>query len=185
MDTHIFIMKWMVGIEIVLFKFWMFKLLQKLMEHRRDRWKGKEKTWPGSKSTLARTLNVQNKVCSFRTTQRNTGTTKVAYKSHSLTAITIKTRISAPGSVAMSRVSANSSPSRSLSVASTFRAYTLPIILFAGAMYYQLFVIPNAFPRSHYDGNSFFINQSIYLFIAKLIFYFCMFGDCSFANWEL
>ncbi|XP_027904615.1 uncharacterized protein LOC114164227 isoform X2 [Vigna unguiculata] len=51
----------------------------------------------------------------------------------------------------MSRVSANSSPSRSLSVASTFRAYTLPIILFAGAMYYQLFVIPNAFPRSHYD----------------------------------
>ncbi|KOM40297.1 hypothetical protein LR48_Vigan04g049500 [Vigna angularis] len=36
-------------------------------------------------------------------------------------------------------------------MASTVRAYTLPIILFAGAMYYQLFVIPNAFPRSHYD----------------------------------
>ncbi|WVZ19087.1 hypothetical protein V8G54_006409 [Vigna mungo] len=51
----------------------------------------------------------------------------------------------------MPRVSANPSSSRLFSVASTVRAYALPIILFAGAMYYQLFVIPNAFPRSHYD----------------------------------
>ncbi|BAT79633.1 hypothetical protein VIGAN_02254800 [Vigna angularis var. angularis] len=51
----------------------------------------------------------------------------------------------------MPRVSANPSSSRLFSMASTVRAYTLPIILFAGAMYYQLFVIPNAFPRSHYD----------------------------------
>ncbi|XP_047148246.1 uncharacterized protein LOC124820564 isoform X2 [Vigna umbellata] len=51
----------------------------------------------------------------------------------------------------MPRVSANPSSSRFFSMASTVRAYTLPIILFAGAMYYQLFVIPNAFPRSHYD----------------------------------
>ncbi|XP_014496322.1 uncharacterized protein LOC106757965 isoform X2 [Vigna radiata var. radiata] len=51
----------------------------------------------------------------------------------------------------MPRVSANPSSSGLFSVASTVRAYALPIVLFAGAMYYQLFVIPNAFPRSHYD----------------------------------
>ncbi|XP_020213903.1 uncharacterized protein LOC109798104 isoform X2 [Cajanus cajan] len=37
------------------------------------------------------------------------------------------------------------------SMASTLRAYALPILLFAGAMFYQLFLIPNAFPPSHYD----------------------------------
>lgn len=47
-------------------------------------------------------------------------------------------------------------------MASTVRAYALPIILFAGAMFYQLFIIPNAFPPSHYDGNSFFIYLFIY-----------------------
>ncbi|KAL9314199.1 hypothetical protein ACSQ67_019651 [Phaseolus vulgaris] len=51
----------------------------------------------------------------------------------------------------MPRVSANHSPSCLVSMASTVRAYALPIILFAGAMFYQLFIIPNAFPPSHYD----------------------------------
>ncbi|KAK7354148.1 hypothetical protein VNO80_19606 [Phaseolus coccineus] len=51
----------------------------------------------------------------------------------------------------MPRVSANPSPSCFVSMASTVRAYALPIILFAGAMFYQLFIIPNAFPPSHYD----------------------------------
>ncbi|CAJ1975312.1 unnamed protein product [Sphenostylis stenocarpa] len=51
----------------------------------------------------------------------------------------------------MSRVSANPSPSRLHSMASTVKAYALPFLLFAGAMFYQLFIIPNAFPPSHYD----------------------------------
>ncbi|XP_027351211.1 uncharacterized protein LOC113862317 [Abrus precatorius] len=51
----------------------------------------------------------------------------------------------------MPRVSSTPSPSPSASMASTIRAYALPIILFAGAMFYQLFLIPNAFPPSHYD----------------------------------
>lgn len=66
-----------------------------------------------------------------------------------LTAITITATTS--DSITMSRVSANSSPSRLVSMASIVRAYTLPILLFAGAMFYQLFLIPNAFPPSHYD----------------------------------
>ncbi|KAJ7956418.1 putative DNAJ heat shock N-terminal domain-containing protein [Quillaja saponaria] len=40
---------------------------------------------------------------------------------------------------------------RSYSMASTIKAYSLPLILFAGAIFYQLFVIPKAFPSSHYD----------------------------------
>ncbi|KAK7411427.1 hypothetical protein VNO78_02860 [Psophocarpus tetragonolobus] len=54
-------------------------------------------------------------------------------------------------SIAMPRVSENASPSSFVSMASTIRAYALPIVLFAGAMFYQLFIIPNAFPPSHYD----------------------------------
>ncbi|KAL2340747.1 hypothetical protein Fmac_008687 [Flemingia macrophylla] len=50
----------------------------------------------------------------------------------------------------MPRVS-SSTPLPSPSMASTLRAYALPIILFAGAMFYQLVLIPNAFPSSHYD----------------------------------
>ncbi|PQP93131.1 uncharacterized protein Pyn_31186 [Prunus yedoensis var. nudiflora] len=39
----------------------------------------------------------------------------------------------------------------SSSMASTFRAYSLPLILFAAAMFFQLFVIPKSFPPSNYD----------------------------------
>ncbi|KAK7281776.1 hypothetical protein RIF29_10040 [Crotalaria pallida] len=42
-------------------------------------------------------------------------------------------------------------PSPSPSTASTIRAYSLPLVLFSVAMFYQLFLIPNAFPPSHYD----------------------------------
>ncbi|XP_061338840.1 uncharacterized protein LOC133285601 isoform X2 [Gastrolobium bilobum] len=42
-------------------------------------------------------------------------------------------------------------PSPLASTASTIRAYALPLILFAGAMFYQLVLIPNSFPPSHYD----------------------------------
>ncbi|KAK7304643.1 hypothetical protein VNO77_42528 [Canavalia gladiata] len=51
----------------------------------------------------------------------------------------------------MPRVSSTPSPSPVASMASILKAYALPIILFAGAMFYQLFLIPNAFPPSHYD----------------------------------
>ncbi|CAL0319893.1 unnamed protein product [Lupinus luteus] len=51
----------------------------------------------------------------------------------------------------MPRVPATQSSPPSSSIASTIGAYALPIILFAGALYYQLVVIPNAFPPSHYD----------------------------------
>ncbi|KAL5077891.1 hypothetical protein RYX36_016875 [Vicia faba] len=50
----------------------------------------------------------------------------------------------------MPRVPTNPPPP-SPSTASTIKAYALPVILFAAAMFYQLFVIPNAFPPSHYD----------------------------------
>ncbi|XP_034216105.1 uncharacterized protein LOC117627906 isoform X2 [Prunus dulcis] len=39
----------------------------------------------------------------------------------------------------------------SSSMASTFRAYSMPLILFAAAMFFQLFVIPKSFPPSNYD----------------------------------
>ncbi|KAI4335976.1 hypothetical protein L6164_014560 [Bauhinia variegata] len=42
-------------------------------------------------------------------------------------------------------------PPSSPSIASTVKAYSLPLLLFAGALFYQLCVIPNAFPPSHYD----------------------------------
>ncbi|RYR45058.1 hypothetical protein Ahy_A08g041303 isoform A [Arachis hypogaea] len=42
-------------------------------------------------------------------------------------------------------------PPSSPSMASTLRAYALPLILFAFAMLYQLLLIPNYFPPSHYD----------------------------------
>ncbi|XP_028763498.1 uncharacterized protein LOC114721801 isoform X1 [Neltuma alba] len=51
----------------------------------------------------------------------------------------------------MARVSAPPSQATPSSMASIIRAYSLPLILFAGAMYYQLFVIPKSFPPSHYD----------------------------------
>ncbi|OIV97101.1 hypothetical protein TanjilG_10047 [Lupinus angustifolius] len=51
----------------------------------------------------------------------------------------------------MPRVPATQSSPPSPSMFSTIRAYALPIILFAGALYYQLVLIPNAFPPSHYD----------------------------------
>ncbi|KAL5544526.1 hypothetical protein UlMin_008310 [Ulmus minor] len=41
-------------------------------------------------------------------------------------------------------------PARS-SAASIIRAYSVPLVLFVGAMFYQLVVIPNSFPPSHYD----------------------------------
>ncbi|KAF3437633.1 hypothetical protein FNV43_RR20389 [Rhamnella rubrinervis] len=37
------------------------------------------------------------------------------------------------------------------SMASTIKAYSVPLVLFLGALFYQLFVIPNSFPPSHYD----------------------------------
>ncbi|XP_008239918.1 PREDICTED: uncharacterized protein LOC103338485 [Prunus mume] len=40
---------------------------------------------------------------------------------------------------------------KSSSMASTFRAYSMPLILFAAAMFFQLFVIPKSFPPSNYD----------------------------------
>ncbi|KAK4264169.1 hypothetical protein QN277_025380 [Acacia crassicarpa] len=51
----------------------------------------------------------------------------------------------------MARVSAPPSQTTSPSTASIIRSYSLPLILLAGAMYYQLFVIPKSFPPSHYD----------------------------------
>ncbi|XP_057419341.1 uncharacterized protein LOC130713583 [Lotus japonicus] len=42
-------------------------------------------------------------------------------------------------------------PSPSTSVVSTVRAYAIPLILLAGAMLFQLVLIPNASPPSHYD----------------------------------
>lgn len=59
------------------------------------------------------------------------------------------------------------------SVASTVRAYALPIVLFAGAMYYQLFVIPNAFPSSHYDGISLLLCFILVRFLF-ILFYFML-----------
>lgn len=49
----------------------------------------------------------------------------------------------------MARV--GSQPAAKTSMVSTIKAYSLPLILFAAAMFYQLFVIPNSFPPSHYD----------------------------------
>ncbi|KAM4107005.1 hypothetical protein ACB094_04G109500 [Castanea mollissima] len=42
-------------------------------------------------------------------------------------------------------------PSSSSSMASTIKAYSVPLALFVAAMFYQLFVIPKSFPVSHYD----------------------------------
>ncbi|KAE8124010.1 hypothetical protein FH972_018922 [Carpinus fangiana] len=49
----------------------------------------------------------------------------------------------------MARVS--SEPSARPSMASTIKAYSVPLILFAAAICFQLFVIPKSFPASHYD----------------------------------
>ncbi|TQD79205.1 hypothetical protein C1H46_035243 [Malus baccata] len=43
------------------------------------------------------------------------------------------------------------SPATTKSTASVIKAYSLPLILFAAAMFFQLFVIPKSFPPSHYD----------------------------------
>lgn len=91
-------------------------------------------------------------------------------------------------SVAMARVPISQSPSTS--VVSTIRAYALPLIFFAGAMFYQLVAIPNAFPPSRYDGDSFFLLSFFFYFhfFEKLpiLFFslFCLCG-CSSANWEV
>ncbi|KAF7838483.1 DnaJ like subfamily C member 10 [Senna tora] len=53
--------------------------------------------------------------------------------------------------MARAPATATATATPSSSMASTIRAYSLPLILFAGAMYYQLFVIPKSFPPSHYD----------------------------------
>ncbi|XP_010258427.1 PREDICTED: uncharacterized protein LOC104598200 [Nelumbo nucifera] len=37
------------------------------------------------------------------------------------------------------------------SIASLLKSYSLPLLLFSLALFYQLFVIPSAFPPSHYD----------------------------------
>ncbi|KAF5730165.1 dnaJ subfamily C member 16-like isoform X1 [Tripterygium wilfordii] len=37
------------------------------------------------------------------------------------------------------------------SMASTIKAYSVPIVLFSIAIFYQLFVLPRSFPPSHYD----------------------------------
>lgn len=55
-------------------------------------------------------------------------------------------------------------PSSSSSMASTIKAYTVPLILFVAAMFYQLFVIPKSFPVSHYDGDSLFFCFSFFFF---------------------
>ncbi|XP_054807258.1 uncharacterized protein LOC129309633 isoform X2 [Prosopis cineraria] len=51
----------------------------------------------------------------------------------------------------MARVSAPPCQATPSSMASIIRAYSLPLILFAGALCCQLFVIPKSFPPSHYD----------------------------------
>lgn len=52
----------------------------------------------------------------------------------------------------LSRVPAK--PEATFSVVSTLKAYFIPFILFSASLLYQLIVIPRAFPRSHYDGES-------------------------------
>jgi hypothetical protein len=71
----------------------------------------------------------------------------------------------------MPRVPTNplSSPLPSSSMASIIKAYSLPAILFAAAMFYQLFLIPNAFPPSHYDG---YYSLSVSFFFCQMIFLF-------------
>ncbi|KAB1216739.1 hypothetical protein CJ030_MR4G003863 [Morella rubra] len=49
----------------------------------------------------------------------------------------------------MARVSSESSAGSSM--ASTIKAYSVPLILLAAAIFYQLYVIPKSFPPSHYD----------------------------------
>ncbi|POO01966.1 Terminal organelle assembly protein [Trema orientale] len=39
----------------------------------------------------------------------------------------------------------------SSAVVSTIKAYTLPLVLFFGALFYQVVLIPKSFPPSHYD----------------------------------
>lgn len=43
-------------------------------------------------------------------------------------------------------------PAATSSVVSTVKAYFIPFIFFAASLFYQLVVIPRAFPRSHYDA---------------------------------
>ncbi|XP_040988911.1 uncharacterized protein LOC121236527 isoform X1 [Juglans microcarpa x Juglans regia] len=49
----------------------------------------------------------------------------------------------------MARVSSGSAARSSM--ASRIKAYSLPLVLFAAAMFYQLFVISKSFPPTHYD----------------------------------
>lgn len=51
----------------------------------------------------------------------------------------------------MSNTHPSNPASPTSSMASTIKAYTVPLILFSVAVFYQLIVIPNSFPTSHYD----------------------------------
>ncbi|KAM2106520.1 hypothetical protein ACFX1X_015862 [Malus domestica] len=46
---------------------------------------------------------------------------------------------------------ASSDATRGSSTASVIKAYSLPLILFVAAMFFQLFVVPKSFPPSQYD----------------------------------
>ncbi|XP_062030161.1 uncharacterized protein LOC133746019 [Rosa rugosa] len=58
--------------------------------------------------------------------------------------------LSLAGKMAIPAASAAAKATSSSSMASTIRAYSLPLILFIVAMYFQLSVIPKSFPPSHY-----------------------------------
>ncbi|KAK9926039.1 hypothetical protein M0R45_023293 [Rubus argutus] len=55
------------------------------------------------------------------------------------------------GPAAASGAATATATSASSSMASTIRAYSLPLVLFIVSMYFQLSVIPKSFPPSHYD----------------------------------
>lgn len=77
-----------------------------------------------------------------------------SFKSHSKKILTLsrKSRESIMATSSVSRVSAK--PAAASSLLSTLKAYFIPFILFSTSLFYQLIVIPRAFPRSHYDGDS-------------------------------
>ncbi|EPS69605.1 hypothetical protein M569_05158, partial [Genlisea aurea] len=53
------------------------------------------------------------------------------------------------------------------SIKSTLKAYSLPIILLAAALFFQLVVLPRNYPPSYYDGQSYTVPNQFYPYLVS------------------
>ena len=85
----------------------------------------------------------------------------------------------------MTKAPSAAAPSSSSMAVSTIKAYSVPLVLFLGALFYQVVLIPKVFPPSHYEGNFSLSRICICVYICVCVcIYIYMFAELAFMVCE-